>query len=166
MAAREVFDREQLSGDALADGHVVLQLGVVAEGAGDSLRGELGELGVGVAGGVPALDVGRLAGWSATRAQLTLPRLALRRLAQVSATTRGLVFEKRPFWPLMLEIARFRFGLWQRWRLLTIRPFLPPCMSRMKRDTGRSGMPAKVERMPPRTESMRCRRAHSWWRSG
>ena len=39
--------------------HVVLQLGVVAEGERDAFFGELDDLGVGAAGGRPAVNIGR-----------------------------------------------------------------------------------------------------------
>src|SRR5262249_16933853 len=35
------------------------------------------------------------------------------------------------------------------------RPFLPPFMFKTKEETGRSGTPSKLVRMPPLTESMR-----------
>jgi len=45
--------------------------------------------------------------------------------------------------------------------LLTIRPFLPPCMLSTAFSSGTSGKKAKVLLMPPLTESMRA--ADSKW---
>ena len=51
----------------------------------------------------------------------------------------------------------------QRLRLLTSRPFLPPCIFRTNLVTGASGTTSKVLRMPPLTESIRPASSTSNW---
>ncbi len=69
----------------------------------------------------------------------------------------------RPFWAVNFTVALL-VDL-QMSRLLTKRPFLPPCMFKTNLETGWSGTTSKVLRMPPLTESMRPARVTSigWW---
>ena len=74
---------------------------------------------------------------------------------QPLACTTGASLRRRPFWPVALVRARFRFGLKQRLRELTNRPFWPPAMATITLLTGASGALCTVARRRPWTESIR-----------